>query len=75
MMADKEPEVKEALSSPDEIRQSKKDDSVYLYYLYKGKFSVCVVCRHLNGEGYIITAYMTDRIKEGERIWIKKSCH
>ncbi len=71
-MDNKEQEVKEALTNPDEIRQSKKDDTVYLYYCHKGESSICVVCKHLNGQGYIITAYMTDRIKEGEQIWIKK---
>ncbi len=30
---------------------------------------VCVVARHLNGEGFIITAYRTNLIKIGETVW------
>lgn len=27
---------------------------------------MCVVAKHLNGDGFIITAYITDKIKEGK---------
>ena len=65
----KEKEVKGTLIKPDEIRLSKSDVSVYLYYKYYGKLSVSVVVKHKNGEGFIITAYYTDRIKEGKQIY------
>ena len=65
----KEKEVKEALINPDEIRLSKSDTSVYLYYKHYGKLSLSVVVKHNNGEGFIITAYYTDRIKEGKQIY------
>ena len=68
----KEKEVKETLSNSDEIRQSKRDDSVYLYYKPYGKLSLSVVVKHKNGEGFIITAYYTDRIKEGNQIYKAK---
>ena len=29
------------------------------------------VAKRLNGEGFLITAYPTDAIKEGEQIWVK----
>ena len=65
-------EVKSALSDPDEIRRSKQDPRVHLYYKNIGKVSVCVVSDHIDSkEGYIITAYLTDRIKEGEQIYVK----
>ena len=63
----KEEEVKETLKEPDEIRQSVSDDSVYLYYKNYGKLMVSVVVKHKNGDGFIITAYFTDRIKEGKQ--------
>jgi len=67
-----ESKVKEALKDPDEIRKSKQDIKVHLYYLSIGKVYVCVVADHVNSkEGYIITAYLTDRIKEGEQIYVK----
>ena len=65
----KEKEVKETLTEPDEIRQSKSDDSVYLYYKKYGKLLVSVVVKHKNGDGFIITAYFTDRIKEGKQFY------
>ena len=66
MMAGKEMLVKDALMTADEVRRSNKDRSVFIYYKHlKGRF-IAVVCKHLNGEGYIITTYITDRIKIGE---------
>ena len=67
----KEEEVKETLKEPDEIRQSVSDDSVYLYYKNYGKLMVSVVVKHKNGDGFIITAYFTDRIKEGKKFYTK----
>lgn len=65
-------EVKEALEDPDEVRRSKQDPRVHLYYRSIGKVYVCAVADHLSSEeSYIITAYLTDRIKEGERIYVK----
>lgn len=67
-----EAKVKEALKDPDEIRLSTQDARVYLYYKSIGKISVCVVADHLDKtNGYIITTYLTDRIKEGEQIYVK----
>lgn len=67
----KESEVQQCLSNPCEIRKSSEDKDVYLYYRPYGKYFLCVVARHFNGNGFIITAYITDKLKEGERIWKK----
>ncbi len=65
-------QVQEALKNPDEIRESKQDQRVHLYYKKIGKLYVCVVTDHVTtDEGYIITSYLTDRIKEGEQIYVK----
>ncbi len=67
-----EKEVKNALGNPDEIRRSKSDANVYLFYKYQHKERwVCAVSRRLNGGGFLITAYPTDTIKAGEKIWPK----
>lgn len=42
---------------------------VYLYYKIDLPSYSCVVARHLNGEGFIITIYRTDKIKRGELVW------
>jgi len=67
----KEEDVRMCLSQPVEIRRSSEDADVYLYYLPYKKYHICVVVRHLNGDGFIITAYITDKIKEGVTIWRK----
>ncbi|MBU3978286.1 DUF4258 domain-containing protein [Patescibacteria group bacterium] len=65
-------DVKKALANPDQIRRSKQDIRVHLYYKSIGKVYVCVVADHIDKtQGYIITAYLTDRIKEGEQIYVK----
>lgn len=67
-----ESRVKEALKDPDEIRRSTKDLRVHLYYKSIGKVGVCVVTDNVDKKnGYVITAYLTDRIKEGEQIYVK----
>ena len=62
--------VQQALADPDEIRRSSRDDAVLLFYLARReKRWVVAVARRLNGDGFLITAYQTDAIKEGESLW------
>lgn len=70
-MRGREQDVKTALQDADEVRVSKVDANIFLYYKKMAKRFVCVVVRHLNGEGFIISAYPTDAIKEGEVKWKK----
>jgi hypothetical protein len=72
VMAERQADVQVALASPDEIRQSKSDADVLLFYKRTGAHRwVCAVARRLNSDGFLITAYPTDVVKEGERIWPK----
>jgi hypothetical protein len=70
VMARRENDVQETLRNPDEIRVSKSDQNVYLFYKPEriGRW-ICAVARRLDGDGFLITTYPTDTIKEGERIW------
>jgi hypothetical protein len=70
VMAGREDDVKNALQHPSEIHQSKSDPNVYLFYRPErvGRW-VCAVAKHLNKDGFLITAYPTDAIKEGGLIW------
>jgi len=69
-MAGREGDVQTALSNPDEIRRSRNDADVLLFYKVAGiRRWVCAVCRRRNGDGFLITVYPTDAIKEGDRIW------
>ena len=69
----KEKEVKETLQNPDFIRRNITDKKVYLFYKKCGESYLCVVVRHLNGKGFIITVYTTDKMKEGKEIWQKNT--
>ena len=65
-------QVKESLKKPTEIRKSNQDSSVHLYYKNLGNIYVCTVCDHVdNKNGYIITAYLTKRIREGEKVHVE----
>jgi hypothetical protein len=72
VMAGRESGVRKTLEKPDEIRVSRSDQGVYLFYRSErqGRW-VCVVTKRLDGEGFLITTYPTDAIKEGVRVWPK----
>ncbi|MBW8049182.1 MAG: DUF4258 domain-containing protein [Cytophagales bacterium] len=62
-------EIKETLIDPIEIKRSNSDKNVFLYYSVHKTNYLCVVARHLNRSGFIITVYITDKIKKGKTIW------
>jgi hypothetical protein len=66
----KEEIVIETLKDPDEIRRSVIDPSVFLYYKRHDRL-YCAVAKHINGKGFLITAYPNDKVKEGETVWTK----
>lgn len=70
IMHGRDAEVVRVLQEPDEIRKSRRDPAVYLFYREErpGRW-ICAVARRLNGEGFLITTYPTDAIKEGDRVW------
>ena len=70
VMKGHEREVENVLTKPEEIRRSKADSSVYLFYKTQsiGRW-VCAVSKENEGDGFLITAYPTDSIKTGEKIW------
>ena len=67
----REQEVEEALRDPDEVRRSRKDSNVYLFYRGSAPRWLCAVTRRQDGDGFLITAYPTDAIKAGENIWTR----
>lgn len=72
VMAGRENDVEATLRNPEEVRLSKTDPGVYLFYKTEREQRwVCAVSKRLNGEGFLITTYPTDAIKEGVRIWPK----
>jgi len=72
VMRGREADVQGVLQAPGEIRQSHSDVGVLLFYRLErpGRW-ICAVVKRLNDQGFLITAYWTDAIKEGERVWSK----
>jgi hypothetical protein len=70
VMRDRATEVQVVLQAPYEIRQSRSDPAVFLFYraVLPGRW-FCAVAKRLNGDRFLITTYPTDAIKEGERVW------
>lgn len=66
----RENDAVEALRDPSEVRRSRSDPNAFLFYRIErpGRW-LCVVAKRLNGDGFIITAYPADAIKEGETVW------
>lgn len=70
VMKGRESDVQAALGTPDEVRQSRTDSSVFLFYKADGmKRWVCVVAKRSELDGFLIIAYPSDAIKEGTKIW------
>jgi hypothetical protein len=71
-MAGREEDVRKALEDPDEIRRSKSDENVYLFYKSERENRwICAVSKQAGSKGFLITTYPTDAIKEGAQIWHK----
>ncbi|HVP68048.1 MAG TPA: hypothetical protein VMT17_12370 [Anaeromyxobacteraceae bacterium] len=67
----READVREALANPDEVRQSRKDPSVLLFYRGAVPRWTCAVARTEGIRGFLITAYPTDAIKIGVKVWTR----
>ena len=68
-MKGREKEVEETLQKAELVRRSIGDPTVCLYYKKGIKYYQVVVVKHHNGEGFVITAYLTDKIKKGDNLW------
>jgi len=71
--------IEETLRDPERVVRSLGDPAVHLYYRFYfrtvvgGKF-LCVVVKMGEADAFVLTAYLTDRVKKGERLWpIRKS--
>jgi hypothetical protein len=63
--------VQRALEDPDQVRRSRKDSQVFLFYRSFGSKWLCAVAKRENDAGFLITAYPTDAIKIGETVWTR----
>lgn len=73
-MEEMEAEIGETLAAPERVVRSRSDAEARLYYRFypetrsDGKF-LCVVVKALVEDPFVITAYLTDKVKEGEVLW------
>jgi len=71
IMAGREGLVQAALEAPEEVRQSRIDPQCYSSTVEGTKRWTCAVAKRATEGAFLITAYPTDAIKEGVRIWPK----
>ena len=75
-MADLELAIEETLLRPEQVTESFSDPAAKLYYrfyvrtLVGGKY-VCVVVKTVDADAFVLTAYLTDKVKRGTLIWPK----
>ena len=76
-MAGLEEAIPDTLVSPKEVRLSRSDQSIRLFYQYYENTPVdakwlCVVVKYLEANALVVTAYLTDKLKTGDSLWPKK---
>ena len=76
-MSGMEAEVERTLQSPAEVRVSRSDSTVQLFYEYYVRTRVggkwlYVVVKCPSDDAFVVPAYLTDQLKPGESIWPKK---
>jgi hypothetical protein len=75
-MAGMEEAIAETLEAPKEVRLSCSDMSIRLFYQYYENTTVgtkwlCVVVKYLAADAFVVTAYLTDKLKAGDILWPK----
>jgi hypothetical protein len=66
VMRERATEVQDVIQIPDDVRQSRSDPAVFLFYRAEvpGRW-VCAVAKRLNEEGFLITTIPPMRSKKG----------
>lgn len=73
-MAGMQEEIERVLRTLAEVRVSRSDETVQLFYEYYAETLVggkwlCVVVKCLADDAFVVTAYLTDRMKPGDVVW------
>ena len=69
-----ESKIGETLATPQRVLQSLSDRRARLYYRFYigtrvGNKHLCVIVKVLNGDAFVVTAYLTDKVKKGRQLW------
>jgi len=73
-MVSMEGAIEETVLQPDRVVRSFSDPQARLYYRFYSRTMVggkylCVVVKTLDADAFVLTAYLTDRIKQGVPLW------
>jgi len=68
--------IEQALREPQLVIQSRTDTACGLHYRFcagtlVGDKWLCVVVKYVGEDAFVLTAYLTDKPKAGERLWPK----
>jgi len=69
----READIIRVLADPEQVRRSRMDPEVHLFYRSEGARWLRAVTRRLGDHGYLVTAYPTDTIKAGTTVWTRSS--
>lgn len=66
--------AEEVLAAPEEIVRSRSDPEIELYYRFYrdtqvGEKYSCIVVKFTEDDAFILTVYLTDKVKQGKRLW------
>jgi len=73
-MVGQEEHIRETIAFPNLVKVSQYDAQVLCYYRWyettpvAKKYLLCIV-KVLDGEGFVITAFYTDKVKGGKLVW------
>lgn len=73
-MAGLESGIASAVADPEVVVQSLADPDARLYYRMQpatrvGDKYLCVVVKWADADAFVVTAYLTDAVKRGTRLW------
>ena len=73
-MTGREGAIEETLRTPERVLGSLFDSEARLYYRFYRETTVgakylCVVVKITQGDAFVLTAYLTDSVKRGWRLW------
>ena len=76
-MADLEAALEETLRQPQFVVESLTDPAAKLSYRYYlgtrvGDKWLCVVVKYAVNDAFVVTAYLTDKLKKGKQLWPKE---
>lgn len=73
-MAGLDAAIEETLANPQQVVQSFSDAAAHLYYRFYvgtrvGDKYLCVIVKLASDDAFVLTAYLTDKVKKGVQLW------